>query len=142
MLALYQALRVIEHGFSARREYLLKDGETLLGGPDHYARLSAAKHLREFLLAGRPVSHNGENERRSFTVDEIEAAIRQRELEQNAEETSRSKERCPFRSERTDSTASFNRCIFDHETPKHDAPSVRNRAGAWTSRGLPRVDGR
>jgi hypothetical protein len=64
---------VIEHGFSARREYLLKDGQTLVGGPDHYARLSAAKHLREFLLAGRPVSHNGENEKRTFTLDEIEA---------------------------------------------------------------------
>ena len=34
MLALfYRALRVIEHGFSARREYLLKDGQTLVGGP-------------------------------------------------------------------------------------------------------------
>src|SRR5688572_27583048 len=41
---------------------------TLVGGPDHYARLSAAKHLREFLLAGRPVSHNGENEKRFFTL--------------------------------------------------------------------------
>src|SRR5688572_2554927 len=31
MLALfYRALRVIEHGFSARREYLLKDGQTLV----------------------------------------------------------------------------------------------------------------
>ena len=29
----YRALRVIEHGFSARREYLLKDGQTLVGGP-------------------------------------------------------------------------------------------------------------
>jgi hypothetical protein len=38
MLALfYRVLRVIEHGFSARPEYLLKDGQTLLGGPDHYA---------------------------------------------------------------------------------------------------------
>jgi hypothetical protein len=41
MLALfYRALRVIEHGFSARREYLLKDGQTLVGGPDHQAQLS------------------------------------------------------------------------------------------------------
>ena len=30
----YRALRVIEHGFSARREYLLKDGQTLVAGPD------------------------------------------------------------------------------------------------------------
>jgi hypothetical protein len=36
------------HGFSARREYVLKDGQTIVGGPDHYARLSAKKHLREF----------------------------------------------------------------------------------------------
>jgi len=48
----YRAQRVIEQGFSARRDYLLKDGQTLLGGPDHYARLSAAKHPGEFLLAG------------------------------------------------------------------------------------------
>ena len=37
----YRALRVIEHAFSARREYMTKEGEILYGGPDHYARLAA-----------------------------------------------------------------------------------------------------
>jgi hypothetical protein len=42
--------------------------------------------LREFLLAGRPVSHNGGNEERTFTREEIEAAIRQGDLEQKGNE--------------------------------------------------------
>ena len=72
----YRALRVIEHGFSARREYLLKDGQTLIGGPDHYARLSAAKHLREFLLAGRPIPREEESQRRTVTLEELEEMLR------------------------------------------------------------------
>ena len=48
----YRCLRVIEHAFSARREYLNKDGQILYGGPDHYARLAAGKHFRDFLAAG------------------------------------------------------------------------------------------
>ena len=35
----YRALRVIEHAFSARREYITKDGQIVYGGQDHYARL-------------------------------------------------------------------------------------------------------
>ena len=31
-----------------------KEGKILYGGPDHYARLAATKHLRDFLAAGRP----------------------------------------------------------------------------------------
>ena len=86
MLGLFfRALRAIEHGFSVRREYVLKSGETVLGGPDHYARLSAAKHLREFMLAGRPISREGENERRRLTWDEIEELLKEHEAEQSSD---------------------------------------------------------
>jgi hypothetical protein len=47
----YRALRTIEQAFSARREYLAKDGQIIHGGPDHYARLAAGKHLRDFMAA-------------------------------------------------------------------------------------------
>jgi hypothetical protein len=30
----YRALRVIDHAFSARREYMTKDGQIVYGGPD------------------------------------------------------------------------------------------------------------
>jgi hypothetical protein len=48
---------------------MLKDGRTLVGGPDHYARLTAAKHLREFLLAGRPLSKKEDRSKRLFTLE-------------------------------------------------------------------------
>ena len=50
----YRSLRAIEHALSARREYLTKEGQIIHGGPDHYARLAATKHFRDFLSAGRP----------------------------------------------------------------------------------------
>ena len=82
MLALfYRALRVIEHGFSARREYLLKDGTTFVGGPDHYARLSAVKHYREFLLAGRPAAKEEDKGRKRVTIEELDELLREHELE-------------------------------------------------------------
>jgi hypothetical protein len=49
----YRCLRAIEHAMSARREYLTKEGQIIYGGPDHYARLAATKHFRDFLAAGR-----------------------------------------------------------------------------------------
>ena len=50
----YRGLRVTEEAFEAKREYPAKDGSVVYGGPDHYARLAATKHLRDFLTAGRP----------------------------------------------------------------------------------------
>ena len=50
----YRSMRVVEHALSAKREYLTKDGQILQGGPDHYARLAATKHFRDFLMASRP----------------------------------------------------------------------------------------
>jgi hypothetical protein len=50
----YRSMRAIEHALSARREYLTKDGQIMQGGPDHYARLAATKHFRDFLMASRP----------------------------------------------------------------------------------------
>jgi hypothetical protein len=50
----YRSLRTIEHALSAKREYMTKEGQIIYGGPDHYARLAATKHLRDFMSAGRP----------------------------------------------------------------------------------------
>ena len=66
----YRSVRAIEHALSARREYLTKAGEILYGGPDHYARLAATKHFRDFLAAGRPPAPKQE-EKRTTRVDVI-----------------------------------------------------------------------
>ena len=50
-----RALTCIEEALDARRIQILKDGTQIDAGPDHYARLAAAKRLLEYLLAGRPV---------------------------------------------------------------------------------------
>jgi hypothetical protein len=51
----YRSMRAIEHALSARREYLTKDGQIILGGPDHYALLAATKHFRDFLMASQEI---------------------------------------------------------------------------------------
>ena len=74
----FRVLRVIEHALSARREYMTKDGQIVYGGPDHYARLAATKHFRDFLMAGRPVPKQQEKEtRRGLTLPELEALLRE-----------------------------------------------------------------
>ena len=42
----YRSLRAIEQAFSAKKEYLTKEGQIIYGGPDHYARWRATKHFR------------------------------------------------------------------------------------------------
>ena len=72
------SLRAIEHAFSARREYMTKEGEILYGGPDHYARLAATKHFRDFLGAGRPAPKQPEKEeKRRITLPELEELLRE-----------------------------------------------------------------
>jgi hypothetical protein len=79
MRALYYcALRAIEHALSARREYLTKEGQIIYGGPDHYARLAATKHLRDFLSAGRPAPKQPEKEeRKRLTLPELEELLKE-----------------------------------------------------------------
>ncbi len=72
----YRSVHVIEEAFQARREYTTKEGEVQQGGPDHYARLAAAKQLRDLLTAGRPpAKEKPEEKRRHFTLEEIETAL-------------------------------------------------------------------
>jgi hypothetical protein len=72
----YRCLRAIEHAMSARREYMTKEGHIVYGGPDHYARLAATKHFRDFLAAGRPVPKSPEKqERRRITLQELEELV-------------------------------------------------------------------
>jgi hypothetical protein len=72
----YRCLRAIEHATSARREYMTKDGQIIYGGPDHYARLAATKHFRDFLAAGRPAPKQPEKqERRRMTLQELEELV-------------------------------------------------------------------
>jgi hypothetical protein len=73
----YRSLRAIEHALSARREYMTKEGLVIYGGPDHYARLAATKHLRDFLSAGRPAPKQPEKEeRRRITLPELEELLK------------------------------------------------------------------
>jgi hypothetical protein len=68
----YRSLHVIEEAFAATREYTTKDGSVFNGGPDHYARLAAAKQLRDFITAGRSTPKPTEQKERKLTMDEIE----------------------------------------------------------------------
>jgi hypothetical protein len=69
-------MRAIEHALSARREYLTKDGRITHGGPDHYARLAATKHFRDFLMASRPAPKQPEQKNKTMTLQEIEDLLR------------------------------------------------------------------
>ena len=50
-----QVLTSIEEAFTATRPGITKDGERYDLGPDHYARLAAAKRFIELVTAGRPI---------------------------------------------------------------------------------------
>lgn len=72
----YRALRSIEQALGARREYFTKDGQIIYGGPDHYARLAAGKHLRDFMAAVRPApKHPEKDQERKLTLDEIRQLV-------------------------------------------------------------------
>ena len=72
----YRSMRAIEHALSARREYLTKEGQIMQGGPDHYARLAATKHFRDFLMASRPAPKQPEPKNKLLTLPELEAMLR------------------------------------------------------------------
>jgi hypothetical protein len=81
----YRSLRMIEHALSARREYMTKEGQIVYGGPDHYARLAATKHLRDFLSAGRLAPKQPEKEeRRRLTLQKVEELLREDEAKKQA----------------------------------------------------------
>ena len=73
----YRSMRAIEHALSARREYLTKEGQIMQGGPDHYARLAATKHFRDFLMASRPAPKQPEPKDKMLTLPELEAMLRE-----------------------------------------------------------------
>jgi hypothetical protein len=72
----YRSMRAIEHALSARREYMTKEGQIMQGGPDHYARLAATKHFRDFLMASRPAPKQPEAKRQLMTLQELEEMLR------------------------------------------------------------------
>ena len=72
----YRSMRAIEHALSARREYMTKEGQIIYGGPDHYARLAATKHLRDFLMASRPAPKQPEPKNMLMTLQELEEMLR------------------------------------------------------------------
>ena len=74
----YRSMRAIEHALSARREYLTKEGQIMQGGPDHYARLAATKHLRDFLMASLPAPKQLEPKNMLMTLQELEEMLRAR----------------------------------------------------------------
>ena len=65
---LLSLVRASEHALSARREYQTKDGQIMQGGPDHYARLAATKHFRDFLAT--------EEKRQLMTLQELKELLR------------------------------------------------------------------
>jgi hypothetical protein len=83
----YRSLGVIEDAFSARREYVTKDGQIIQGGPDHYARLAATKHFRDFLTAGRPAPKQPEEKRQLMTLQELEELLRANKKSPDAAQT-------------------------------------------------------
>ena len=72
----YRSMRAIEHALSARREYMTKEGQIMQGGPDHYARLAATKHFRDFLSAGRPAPKQPEPKNKLLTLPELQEMLR------------------------------------------------------------------
>ena len=57
---------------------MTKEGQIIYGGPDHYARLAATKHLRDFMSAGRPAPKQPEKQkRRGLTLPELEDLLRE-----------------------------------------------------------------
>ena len=59
------------------------DGKICSGGPDHYARLAATKHFRDFLMASRPAPKQPEPKDKMLTLPELEAMLRANKDEQN-----------------------------------------------------------
>ncbi len=83
----YRCLRTVEQALSATREYMTKDGQIIYGGPDHYARLAATKHLRDFMTAGRPgPKHPDKQERKGITLAELEQLLAERSSETDTSE--------------------------------------------------------
>jgi hypothetical protein len=82
-------LHTIEEALDATREYTTRDGRVFEGGPDHYARLAATKHLRDFLTAGRPPAKHVEEGDRLFTLEEIQTAIANNKKRNEAEKLRR-----------------------------------------------------
>jgi hypothetical protein len=75
MRAVYRSMRAIEHALTARGEYTTKEGEIMQGGPDHYARLAATKHFRDFLMASRPAPKEPEPKNMLITLQELEEML-------------------------------------------------------------------
>jgi hypothetical protein len=83
------ALDAIAISFEATRSVVI-DKAVVNGGPDHYARLTGAKRLLEFTLAGRPQPEKEKQVHGPITIQVIEAAIAaNREEERLANEGAR-----------------------------------------------------
>src|SRR5215204_4862556 len=80
----YRATRVIEDALQAMREYTTKDGKVFGGGPDHYARLAATKHLRDLLSAGQPPAKPIEEPKRTMTLEELKQVLSENEMKREA----------------------------------------------------------
>lgn len=71
------ALNVIAAAMEAQRYGIDPDGDLVDFGPDHYARLTAVKCLTALLTAGRQAMKPPEPPRRSITMDEALALLRE-----------------------------------------------------------------
>jgi hypothetical protein len=70
------ALEAIAGSFEATRTLVIEK-KVVDAGPDHYARLTGAKRLLEFTLAGRSTPRAEDQEKPKLTLQELEELLRE-----------------------------------------------------------------
>jgi hypothetical protein len=73
-----RSLDVIEGAFKAMSIAQFQ-GTPVVMGPDHYARLAAAKRFVEFAMAGRAVPKDADSGEKAVTLDDIKRIMQQKE---------------------------------------------------------------
>jgi biotin operon repressor len=72
-----RTLQAIEEALHADLKRVAKDGTVVELGPDHYARLTAAKRLLELLTAGRLAQKEPEERKPGCTWEDFKALLRE-----------------------------------------------------------------
>jgi hypothetical protein len=91
-----ETLKAIQEALKATR-VIWCDGKMRELGPDHFARLTAAKRLIELVTAGRPTPKSPETKvkRKTVSLEELEALLQEREDSLQTEPPSQSRSSTP-----------------------------------------------
>jgi hypothetical protein len=81
-----RTLQAIEEALHADLKRVAKDGTVVELGPDHYARLTAAKRLLELLTAGRLAQKEPEERKPGCTWEDFKALLREQGTSRLAEQ--------------------------------------------------------